>query len=112
MDMKKEKDIEGLAPSQTNDVHPSAIHNHDDVFGEITESGPNYRNVRFSFLFFCSFPSVIYQSLFLFFSLFFPPRKMSNWVKINTSLGRMGRNSDPHDEESDWPRCPFHPSCV
>lgn len=96
MDIKKEKDLEGLAPSQSNDIHPSAIHNHDDVFGEITESGPNYRNVCF-FFFFLS-----------------PPCKMSNWVNINTntSVGRMGRNSDPHDEESDWPRCPFHPSCI
>mgnify|MGYP006988605051 CR=1 FL=1 len=45
MDIKHEKDIEGLALSQSNDVHNSAIQNHDDVFGEITDSGPNYRNV-------------------------------------------------------------------
>lgn len=50
IDMKKEKDLEGLAPSPSNDVQTSAIHNHDDVFGEITESGPNYRNVCFSFV--------------------------------------------------------------
>lgn len=55
MDMKNEKDLEGLAPSQSNDVHPSVIHNHDDVFGEITESGPNYRNVCIFF----SFPFAI-----------------------------------------------------
>ncbi|KAG0155718.1 hypothetical protein PDIDSM_2891 [Penicillium digitatum] len=45
MDIKHEKDIEGLALPQSNDVHNSAIQNHDDVFGEITDSGPNYRNV-------------------------------------------------------------------
>jgi hypothetical protein len=46
MDMKKEKDLEGL-----DDIHTSPVHNHDDVFGEITESGPNYRNVCFFFSF-------------------------------------------------------------
>jgi hypothetical protein len=46
-DMKKEKDLEGLgtSPSQ-NDLDPSSDIAHDDVFGEITEHGPNYRNVR------------------------------------------------------------------
>lgn len=47
MDMKKEKDLEGLAPSKSHDIHQNPVQNHDDVFGEITESGPNYRNVCF-----------------------------------------------------------------
>lgn len=38
-DMKNEKDLEGL------DGHTPAS-NHDDVFGELSEGGPNYRNVR------------------------------------------------------------------
>ena len=44
LDFKKEKDIEGLTPSENSDPHHQ-VQNHDDVFGEITESGPNYRNV-------------------------------------------------------------------
>ena len=40
-DLKKEKDLECL-----DDVQQSAITNHDDVFGEISEGGPNYRSVR------------------------------------------------------------------
>ena len=63
MDMKKEKDLEGL-----DDIHTSPVHNHDDVFGEITESGPNYRNVCFYvsislFLFFFSIKSPIGSEL-------------------------------------------------
>ncbi|KAJ5575696.1 hypothetical protein N7535_002622 [Penicillium sp. DV-2018c] len=42
-DMKKEKDLEGLSTPPLHD-HSSDIA-HDDVFGEITEHGPNYRNV-------------------------------------------------------------------
>ena len=61
--MKKEKDLEGLALSQSNDIQPSAIHNHDDVFGEITESGPNYRNVC---LFFSSALFLLSFIIFLF----------------------------------------------
>ncbi|KAI1832567.1 hypothetical protein DTO013E5_9774 [Penicillium roqueforti] len=45
MDIKNEKDLEGLDPSQSREIQNSHINNHDDVFGEITESGPNYRNV-------------------------------------------------------------------
>ncbi|KAJ5803944.1 uncharacterized protein N7518_000247 [Penicillium psychrosexuale] len=45
MDIKSEKDLEGLDPSQSREIQNSHINNHDDVFGEITESGPNYRNV-------------------------------------------------------------------
>lgn len=41
-DIKKEKDLEGL----DDDVQHSPINNHDDVFGELSDSGPNYRNVR------------------------------------------------------------------
>ena len=36
----KEKDLEGL------DVQHTPASNHDDVFGELSEGGPNYRNVR------------------------------------------------------------------
>lgn len=36
----KEKDLEGLDGQHT----PAS--NHDDVFGELSEGGPNYRNVR------------------------------------------------------------------
>ncbi|OGE56961.1 hypothetical protein PENARI_c002G02369 [Penicillium arizonense] len=39
-DMKKE-DLEGL----DQDIHNAPVMAHDDVFGEITEGGPNYRNV-------------------------------------------------------------------
>ena len=42
-DMKKE-DLEGL----DQDVHNAPVMAHDDVFGEITEGGPNYRNVCLS----------------------------------------------------------------
>ncbi|CAG8000163.1 unnamed protein product [Penicillium olsonii] len=42
-DLKKEKDLECL-----DDVQQSAITNHDDVFGEISEGGPNYRSVGWS----------------------------------------------------------------
>lgn len=42
-DIEKEKDLEGL----DGDVQHSPINNHDDVFGELSDSGPNYRNVRF-----------------------------------------------------------------
>lgn len=41
-------DIEELAPipSQIGEVHNDPNYAHDAVFGEITEDGPNYRNVR------------------------------------------------------------------
>ncbi|KAJ5958229.1 Amino acid transporter transmembrane [Penicillium vulpinum] len=45
MDMKKEKDLEDVVPSNSYDTHHNPPQNHDDVFGEITDSGPNYRNV-------------------------------------------------------------------
>ncbi|CAI7666337.1 unnamed protein product [Penicillium bialowiezense] len=38
-DMKNEKDLEGL------DGQHNPASNHDDVFGELSEGGPNYRNV-------------------------------------------------------------------
>lgn len=66
MDIKNEKDLEGLDPSQSREIQNSHINNHDDVFGEITESGPNYRNV-------CSFFSSFLPFLFY---------GMSNWVKL------------------------------
>ncbi|KAJ5146366.1 uncharacterized protein N7515_000930 [Penicillium bovifimosum] len=45
-DMKKEKDLEGLGTSPLrNELDHSSDIAHDDVFGEITEHGPNYRNV-------------------------------------------------------------------
>ena len=50
IDMKHEKDLEGLEKTSTtshpNDTQHNAVQTHDDVFGEITEHGPNYRNVR------------------------------------------------------------------
>ena len=51
-DIKYEKDLEGLDPSKSREIQNSPMNNHDDVFGEITESGPNYRNV-------CFFPSFL-----------------------------------------------------
>jgi hypothetical protein len=45
-DIKKEKDLEGL----DEDVQQSSIDSRDDVFGELSDSGPNYRNVRFFFI--------------------------------------------------------------
>lgn len=53
IDTKKESDLEGLEKTSTtshpNDGQHNAVQAHDDVFGEITEHGPNYRNVRFIF---------------------------------------------------------------
>ncbi|KAH6871028.1 putative amino acid transporter [Thelonectria olida] len=44
---ESQKDPEGLAPvpSQVGEVLEDTAHVHDAVFGEITEDGPNYRNV-------------------------------------------------------------------
>ncbi|CAM1505934.1 Fc.00g115710.m01.CDS01 [Cosmosporella sp. VM-42] len=44
---KSEKDPKDLAPtpSQAGEVHDDLMHAHDAVFGDITESGPNYRNL-------------------------------------------------------------------
>lgn len=83
---KKEKDVEGL----DNDVQQSPINNHDDVFGEISESGPNYRNVRF-----------LHLSLL----------ESGAQNHCNTQIGRMVWYCRAHDEKSDWTRRPFYPEC-
>lgn len=46
---KTEKDPEALAPVRSQvagEVQDDTALAHDAVFGEITEGGPNYRNVR------------------------------------------------------------------
>lgn len=54
----------------------------DAVFGEITEEGPNYRNV--------SFPS-------------------QSCLKILIIPGRLDRNRGPYVKNPVWPWCPLHP---
>lgn len=45
--MKTRDDVEDLAtvPSHIGEVHDDPTQAHDAVFGEITDKGPNYRNV-------------------------------------------------------------------
>lgn len=59
----------------------------DDVFGEITSDGPNYRAVRI------------------------PYPQMLNFY-TDYLLGRMAGNCRPHDEDSDWSWCPLDPSSL
>lgn len=71
------------------DTIPSHINiTHDDVFGELTEDGPNYRNVHTG------------QPI------------NSNERKLTITAGRVHRNRHSHDENSDWSRCPSHSICV
>lgn len=52
--MNEVKDYEeklGTDPSQLGDIIEDQTYAHDAVFGEITEDGPNYRNVRVSGVF-------------------------------------------------------------
>jgi hypothetical protein len=45
---KSKEELPELAsfPSQAGEVHDVPTYVTDDVFGEVTENGPNYRNVR------------------------------------------------------------------
>lgn len=45
---KAEEDPEGLTqvPSKKGEIEDNPAQAHDAVFGDITEDGPNYRNVR------------------------------------------------------------------
>lgn len=42
---KKQDDSLSPVPSQTGQIFENQTYVHDAVFGEITEEGPNYRNV-------------------------------------------------------------------
>lgn len=57
----------------------------DDVFGQIVEGGPNYRNVSLSH------------------------KKDSQ--KLTLLLGGLVRNCRPYDEDPNWSWCPLDPSC-
>lgn len=49
VNMNEAKDHEeklGTDPSQLGDIREDQTYAHDAVFGEITEDGPNYRDVR------------------------------------------------------------------
>jgi hypothetical protein len=45
MPEKKQDDFLSPVPSQTGQMFEDQTYAHDAVFGEITEEGPNYRNV-------------------------------------------------------------------
>lgn len=45
---ENESDGSGPTPMQLEDLQDNTPIRHDAVFGEITEDGPNYRNVCFS----------------------------------------------------------------
>jgi hypothetical protein len=62
----------------------------DAVFGEITEEGPNYRDV-------CYPAYTTYKFIILYLQL---------------TTGRMVGYSCPHDEDTNWPWCTVHPRGV
>jgi hypothetical protein len=45
MPEKKQDNSLSPVPSQTGQIFEDQTYTHDAVFGEITEEGPNYRNV-------------------------------------------------------------------
>lgn len=82
---KTKEDPNELAPvpSQAGEVRDMPTYVTDDVFGEVTENGPNYRNVR-------------------------TLRRVSSRTQTDSLVGRMDRNSGAHDEVPDRPWSPFH----
>lgn len=84
MSLEKKQEEGALSPTTSNVGQITDAYPHDAVFGEITEDGPNYRNVRYV-------PLPIVASL------------------TNTSLGRMAWNSCSNDEDPDRSGCPLTP---
>lgn len=85
-----EKDLKrDLETDQPLHNTPSVAHGnqvHDDVFGEITDEGPNYRAVRLPF-----------------------PNPTSNSPILTDILGRLDRYRRSHDENPSRSRRPVHP---
>jgi hypothetical protein len=86
--MKVGEDLD-QTPSMVGEIrnHPAVAH--DDVFGEISEGGPNYRDVR------CH-----------------PEETMKMSANAFCLVGRMARNRGLDDEEPDRPRSPVNPICL
>lgn len=85
-----------MATPNLKDEEPMQIEHttHDDVFGEITDEGPNYRNVH------------------TYLSLRPALNPMSQWnANRSHSPGRVRGNRYSHDEDSDWHGCSGHPIC-
>ena len=61
----------------------------DAVFGEITEGGPNYRNVRF-----------------------FTGLTMLRFMILTSNQGRLGGYRYSDDEDANWVGCSLDTSCV
>jgi hypothetical protein len=85
--MKVGEDLD-QTPSMVGEIctHPAVAH--DDVFGEISEGGPNYRDVR---------------------CLFEETKMLANVVCL---VGRMARNCGLDDEEPNRPRSLVNPVCL
>ena len=83
--LKTKEDPNELAPvpSQAGELREVPTYVTDDVFGEVTENGPNYRNV-------CTL------------------RKAPSRPHTDPLIGRMDRNRCAHDEDSDCLGGPFH----
>lgn len=84
MSVEKKQEEGALSPTTSNVGQITDAYAHDAVFGEITEDGPNYRNVRYVL-------TPIVASL------------------TNNLLGRMAWNICSDDEDSDRSWCPLNP---
>jgi hypothetical protein len=73
-------------PSLEDEEREARVTQHDAVFGEITEEGPNYRNV-------CA-ESVC------------PPLLLLE-LTLAVCAGRLDGHHRPDDEDADWPRRPL-----
>lgn len=95
---KSQKELEAghfdSPSSEIGEVHDIPTQTHDAVFGEITEGGPNYRNVS---------------------TLLFPWLSLGSRLRIldtNKQPGRLAWNCRSHDEDSNRSRCPVHSSSL
>lgn len=84
MSEKKQDDIFSPEPYHVEYIDKDqGVIDQDAVFGEITEEGPNYRNVRAS------------------------SNNMRYYSELTIPLGRMARDHGPHDEDPNRSRSSF-----